>query len=75
MPQHLLATMITSTTFGTWLPGDFRGYVEDGVVLPGDPRVLDRSKSFMNATPVILTPAQQAAAFTAMCKAAAEFHY
>ena len=33
----ILGTMITSTTYGTWLRGDQRGWVEDGQVLPHDP--------------------------------------
>jgi len=39
--QNLLATMVTTTTYGTWLPGDVRGYVDDGVILPGDPTLLE----------------------------------
>ncbi len=29
-------TMLTMTTYGTWLRGDRRGWVEDGVVFPAD---------------------------------------
>src|SRR5262245_18986569 len=32
-----LATMITLTTYGMWLRGDRRGWVDDGVVYPADP--------------------------------------
>ena len=32
----LIGYMLTWTTYGTWLEGDKRGYVKDGVVLPGD---------------------------------------
>ena len=32
-----LATMITLTTYGTWLRGDRRGWVDRGIVLPPDP--------------------------------------
>ena len=31
------AVMFTCTTYGTWLRGDMRGYVEDGVVYPANP--------------------------------------
>jgi len=34
-----LGTLITYTTYGTWLRGDARGWVEDGVILPPDPLV------------------------------------
>lgn len=32
-----LGIMVTMTTYGTWLRGDRRGWVDDGVVLPADP--------------------------------------
>jgi hypothetical protein len=36
---NTLATMLTMTTYGTWLRGDKRGYVEDGKILPPDPEL------------------------------------
>jgi hypothetical protein len=73
--QHLLATMITTTTYGTWPPGDLRGYVDDGVILPGNPQLLDRSRKLMKSEPVILSAAEQAALFEAIQRAANEFQY
>jgi hypothetical protein len=32
-----LGTMLTFTTYGTWLRGDARGWVDDGIVMPPDP--------------------------------------
>lgn len=32
--NRTLATMLTMTTYGTWLRGDARGWVDDGVVKP-----------------------------------------
>lgn len=32
-----LATLITINTYGTWLRGDMRGWVDDGTVYPPDP--------------------------------------
>ena len=32
-----LATLCTITTYGTWLRGDARGWVQDGLVFPVDP--------------------------------------
>lgn len=32
-----LGTLLTMTTYGTWLRGDARGWVENGVVYPPDP--------------------------------------
>jgi hypothetical protein len=33
----LLATMYTMTTYGTWLRGDRRGWIDDGILMPPDP--------------------------------------
>jgi hypothetical protein len=33
-----LGTMLTMTTYGTWLRGDQRGWIDDGVVCPPDPK-------------------------------------
>jgi hypothetical protein len=32
-----LATLITISTYGTWLRGDARGWVDDGITFPPDP--------------------------------------
>ena len=45
-------TFVTTTSFGTWLPGDLRGYVREGVILPGDPKLLELSRQLMKGTPV-----------------------
>ena len=73
--QRLLATMITTTTYGTWLPGDLRGYVEDGIILPHDPDRLERSRHLMKTDPVFLTPREQEVIFEALVRAAREFDY
>lgn len=75
MPQHLLATMITTTTYGTWLPGDRRGYVDKGVILPGDPVLLDLARRLLKSEPVYLTAEEQNIAFDALVRAADEFGY
>jgi hypothetical protein len=33
MPETL-ATILTTTTYGTWLRGDARNWVEDGIIYP-----------------------------------------
>jgi hypothetical protein len=33
----LLGTMFTATTYGTWLRGDRRGWIDDGRLMPPDP--------------------------------------
>ena len=57
--QRLLATTVTTTSYGAWLPGDLRGYVEDGVVLPGDPARLEQAVRAMGGrSPVLFTSEQ-----------------
>jgi hypothetical protein len=34
---HTLATLLTMTTYGTWLRGDHRGWVDNGEIFPPDP--------------------------------------
>lgn len=76
MSQRLLATMVTTTTYGSWLPGDLRGSVDNGIVLPGDPARLERSRQRMGmGQPVLLTAGQQSDLFDALCRACDEFGY
>ncbi len=41
--SKIVGYMVTWTTYGSWLPGDERGYVKDGQILPGDVRILRRN--------------------------------
>ena len=54
---NTLAVMLTMTTYGTWLRGDARGWVEDGVVFPPAPEIeaVDRLRM---KHPVYLMPAE-----------------
>ena len=72
---NLLATLVTMTTYGTWLPGDLQGYVDAGVVLPGNPALLNWSRQMLSADPVLLTDAEQEAMWIALLQAADEFDY
>lgn len=42
--SQIIGYMLTWTTYGSWLPGDERGYVKDGQILPANPQVLKASK-------------------------------
>ena len=75
MPQKLLATMVTTTTYGTWLPGDLRGYVENGIILPSNPARLEQATQRMKSAPVLLTIEQQSIVFNALIAACGEFGY
>jgi len=75
MPPKVLATMVTTTSYGTWLPGDARGYVDRGRILPGDPGLLQHARSLLSQAPVYFGKAQQDTLFDALCRAAEEFDY
>jgi len=42
--SKIIGYMLTWTTYGSWLPGDERGYVADGEVLPGQVVILERNR-------------------------------
>lgn len=48
---NTLAIMVTMTTYGTWLRGDRRGWVDDGVIMPPDPVLESRDALRMNHPP------------------------
>jgi hypothetical protein len=75
MSQRLLATMITTTSYGVWPPGDLRGYVDEGVILPGNPKLLDHAKALMTSDPVYFTTAQQTILFNALVSASTRYGY
>jgi hypothetical protein len=41
------ATMLTMTTYGTWLRGDVRGWIDDGRVMPPNPQLEDDDRRRM----------------------------
>ncbi len=73
--QNLLATMVTTTSFGTWPPGNLRGYVENGIVLPSNPALLRHATGLMTKEPVYFTPAEQVVLFDALVEAAQRYGY
>ncbi|MEM6313017.1 MAG: hypothetical protein AAF743_02975 [Planctomycetota bacterium] len=75
MSTIISTTMITTTTYGTWLPGDIRGYVDDGTPLPHDPQVLGQAQRKLQIEPVHLSREQQDRAFAALRAACTEFNY
>ena len=52
MPQTQ-AVMVTCTTYGTWLRGDQRGWVEDGQIYPSNPDLEWANRNRMKHTPFI----------------------
>ena len=73
--SKLLGTMITTTSYGTWLPGDVRGYVERGVILGGNPKLLEQSTQLLSLSPVFFDTPEQEKLHLALVVAAKEFSY
>ena len=48
-----LAIMVTATTYGTWLRGDRRGWVDDGEILPPEPRLEAYDRTRMKHEPYL----------------------
>lgn len=75
MVEQFAASFVTTTSAGSWLPGDVRGYVERGQLLPPEPALLAYAKSRMKTAAVSFDDSQQAALFSALVDAAKEFGY
>ena len=68
-------SFVTTTSYGSWLPGDVRGYVRRGVILPGDSELLEMSRRLMKGSPVRFSTAECDLLFAALVEACAEFEY
>ena len=56
--QHTLAILLTMTTYGTWLRGDRRGWVDDGLVLPPNPDLEAADRLRMKHDVFLFDPSQ-----------------
>jgi hypothetical protein len=68
-------TLVTTTAYGTWLPGDLRGYVHRGEILPSNPRLLKAARSLMKSESVLFSAADRDCLVKAIIAAASEFKY
>lgn len=68
-------TFVTTTSYGTWPPGDLRGYVRKGVILAGDPELLAASRRLMQGSPVYFSEPERDQLFVALWAASEEFGY
>lgn len=73
--NDVLATMITTTSYGTWLPGDARGYVEHGRLLPESPLLNAHAKSLLTSEPVFFSTTEQDLMFESLCQSSQKYHY
>jgi REP element-mobilizing transposase RayT len=71
----MAVTFMTTTSHGTWLPGDLRGYVRKGITLPGDSRLLELSRQLLQGEPVYFNEHERDALFDSLVDACREFDY
>jgi REP element-mobilizing transposase RayT len=57
--SKIVGYMLTWTTYGSWLPGDKRKYVQDGKIMPPDKTVLESNKKRLKAKIVKLANSEQ----------------
>ena len=57
--SKIVGYMLTWTIYGSWLPGDERGYLEDGRILPGNLKILERNRKRQKASTVKLNEAEK----------------
>jgi REP element-mobilizing transposase RayT len=66
----MIGYMVTWTTYGTWLQGDKRGYVQDGEILQSDARLETANKKLQKFEIVRLTSKQKKVVENAILKEA-----
>ncbi|MHC5023195.1 MAG: transposase [Planctomycetota bacterium] len=67
--------MITTTSYGSWLPGDLRGFVEGGRLLPPSPALEKHAAQLIRDDPILFDQQEQQRLAEALVTAAAEFDY
>lgn len=75
MVERCETSFVTTTSYGSWLPGDVRGYVENGRPLLACPALAAYATSRMNGEPVRFTDAECNALHDSIAAAADEFGY
>jgi hypothetical protein len=75
MVEKVEASFVTTTTHGSWLPGDVRGYVERGQTLPANPALAEFARSQMKTPSVAFTERELEEIFEALTLAADEYQY
>jgi len=70
-----MLTFITTTSYGSWLPGDARGWILDGKQMPVDPAIEQHSKKLMRSAAILFSAQEQKLLFQSISAAATEFNY
>jgi REP element-mobilizing transposase RayT len=72
---NVIATFVTTTSYGTWMPGDARGYVDRGAIMPASLPLLGHARGTLHRRPVHFNAADADALHEAIVHAADEFGY
>ena len=67
-----LATLFTISTYGNWLRGDARGWVEDGIIFPAAPALQAWDRARMKYPPYLFPRDQWHGIGQAICQALGE---
>jgi REP element-mobilizing transposase RayT len=59
MGKRLVGYMVTWTTYGTWLQGDKRRYVKEGIILPRNDELKSANQNQQKFQTVKLNPSQK----------------
>jgi hypothetical protein len=70
-----LATFVTTTSVGSWLPGDVRGYVNERQHLPSQPALALHAQNLLKKSSVVFSAIEQRELFAAIQLASQEFGY
>jgi len=68
-------TFVTTTSYGSWLPGDVRGYVQNSEILPASPSLERHARRILRRQPVLFSEVAQAMLSSALLAACDEFAY
>jgi hypothetical protein len=69
------ATFVTTTSYGTWLPGDARGYVCDGKMLPANSMLEHHCQTQLLQSPVLFSDDDRQLLLASLESACGEFGY
>ena len=70
----MIGYMLTWTTYGSWLPGDERGYVEDGVIKPSRPKLQIDNRGKQTYPMANLNPEEQEIVYKAIQEESVELN-
>jgi len=66
---------VTTTSYGSWLPGDARGYVERGELMPASPALEQHARCLLRQEPVLFSHDEGDRLERAILAACDEFGY